>query len=145
MKFFEEYSTIIGLLVLTFVIVVLFSTQSMIFAKSFTAIDTELARASGDAMQVRTKMDLGSDDCMNKFPTELGHWKGSDYYTANLAAGLGADVMLMRAYISPESYRSCVHISVLNHINPYFSLSSNRTIVQVSTRQSSVILLLDIQ
>lgn len=105
MKFFEEYSTIIGLLVLTFVIVVLFSTQSMIFAKSFTAIDTELARASGDAMQVRTKMDLGSDDCMNKFPTELGHWKGSDYYTANLAAGLGADVMLMRAYISPESYQ----------------------------------------
>lgn len=105
MKFFEEYSTIIGLLTLTFVIVMLFSTPSMIFAKTATVIDTELARASGDAMQVRTKMDLGSDDYMNKFPTELGHWKGSDYDTANLAAGLGADVMLMRAYTSPESYQ----------------------------------------
>ena len=105
MKFFEEYSTIIGLLTLTFVIVILFSTPSMIFAETVTVIDTELARASGDAMQVRTKMDLGSDDCMNKFPTELGHWKGSDYDTANLAAGLGADVMLMRAYTSPESYQ----------------------------------------
>ncbi len=105
MKFFEEYSTIIGLLTLTFVIVVLFSTPSMMFAKSITAIDTELARTSGDAMQVRTKMDLGSNEYMNTFPTELGHWKGSDYDTTNLAAGLGADVMLMRAYTSPESYQ----------------------------------------
>jgi len=105
MRFFEEYSAIIGLLTLTFVIVMLFSTPSMIFAETVTVIDTELARASGDAMQVRTKMDLGSDDCMNEFPTELGHWKGSDYDTANLAAGLGADVMLMRAYTSPESYQ----------------------------------------
>lgn len=105
MRFFEEYSTIIGFLVLTFVIVILFSTPSMIFAESISTIDTELARASGDAMQVRTKMDFGSNDCMNAFPTELGHWRGSDYNTTNLAAGLGADVMLMRAYTSPESYQ----------------------------------------
>ena len=105
MRFFEEYSTIIGLLALTFVIIVLFSTQSMIFAESITVIDTELARASGDAMPVRTKMDFGSNEYMNKFPTEIGHWKGSDYDTANLAARLGADVMLMRAYTSPESYQ----------------------------------------
>lgn len=105
MRFFEEYSTIIGFLVLTFVIVMLFSTPSMLFAESITVIDTELARTSGDAINVRTKMDLGSNDCMNAFPTELGHWRGSEYDTANLAAGLGADVMLMRAYTSPESYQ----------------------------------------
>jgi hypothetical protein len=105
MRFFEEYSTIIGLLALTFVIVILLSTPSMIFAETITVIDTELARASGDAMPVRTKMDFGSNEYMNKFPTEIGHWKGSDYDTANVAAGLGADVMLLRAYTSPESYQ----------------------------------------
>jgi hypothetical protein len=105
MKFFEEYSPIIGLLTLTFVIVMLFSTQSMIFAETATVIDTELARASGDAMTVQTKMDLGSNEYMNAFPTEMGHWRGSDYDTASVAAGLGADVMLMRAYTSPESYQ----------------------------------------
>ena len=105
MRFFEEYSTIIGLLALTFVIVMLLSTPSMIFAETITVIDTELARASGDAMPVRTKMDFGSNEYMNKFPTEIGHWKGSDYDTANVAAGLGADVMLLRAYTSPESYQ----------------------------------------
>jgi hypothetical protein len=77
----------------------------MIFAESITVIDTGHARASGDAMPVRTKMDFGNNEYMNKFPTEIGHWKGSDYDTANLAAGLGADVMLMRAYTSPESYQ----------------------------------------
>ncbi|MEA3323534.1 MAG: exosortase-associated EpsI family protein [Euryarchaeota archaeon] len=105
MNFFKEYAPIIGLLVLTFVIVMLFSNQSMLFSKSATAIDTELAHASGDAMTVRTRMDLGSDDCMNKFPIEMGHWRGSDYNTANRAAGLSADVMLMRAYTNPESYQ----------------------------------------
>lgn len=105
MRLFEEYFTIIGFLVLTFVIVILFSTPSMLFAESISTIDTELARSSGNAMQVRTKMDFGSNDFMNTFPTELGHWRGYDYNTANLAAGLGADVMLMRAYTSPESYQ----------------------------------------
>jgi len=105
MSFFKEYSPIIGLLVLTLVIVMLFSNQSMLFSKSATAIDTELARASGDAMTVRTKMDLGSDDCMNKFPIEIGHWRGSNHNTDNLAAGLNADVMLMRTYTNPELYQ----------------------------------------
>ena len=105
MRFFEEYFTIIGLLTSTFVLVILLSTPSMIFAESITVIDTGHARASGDAMPVRTKMDFGSNEYMNKFPAEIGHWKGSDYDTANLAARLGADVMLMRAYTSPESYQ----------------------------------------
>ncbi|PXF62166.1 MAG: hypothetical protein C4B59_00715 [Candidatus Methanogaster sp.] len=105
MNFFKEYAPIIGLLVLTLVIVMLFSNQSMLFSKSATAIDTELARASRDAMTVRTRMDLGSDDCMNEFPIEIGHWRGSNYNTANRASGLDADVMLMRAYTNPESYQ----------------------------------------
>ena len=105
MRLFGEYSTIIGLLAFTFVLVILLSTPSMIFAESITMIDTELARASGDAIPVRTRMDFGSDEHMKKFPMEIGHWKGADYDTANLAARLGADVLLMRAYTSPESYQ----------------------------------------
>ncbi|MEA1943954.1 MAG: exosortase-associated EpsI family protein [Euryarchaeota archaeon] len=105
MKLLEEYSTIIGLLALTFVLVILLSTPSMIFAESITVIDTELSHASANAMPVRTKMDFGSDEYMERFPMEIGGWKGSDYNTTKLAASLGADVMLMRAYSSPASYQ----------------------------------------
>jgi len=103
-SFFEEYCGIIGLLLLAFVIITLFSTPSTLFAKSITTIGTELSHASGDATPVRAKMDFGSNEYMRAFPTEIGDWKGSDYDTTRVAERLGADVMLMRAYSNPKSY-----------------------------------------
>jgi len=58
-NFFEEYSLLIGLVLLGFVSIILFSTPSSILASSITTIDTELSHASGDAMPVRTKVDCG--------------------------------------------------------------------------------------
>ena len=102
--FFEEYSKIIGLLLLTFVIIILLSTPSLLFAKTFTTIGTELSHASGDEMLGRATMDFGNNEHMQAFPKQIGDWTASDYNTTGVAESLGADVMLLRAYSHPELY-----------------------------------------
>ena len=104
-SFFEEYSKIIGLLVLVFVIIMLFSTPSMILAKAVTTIGTELSHATGDETVVRTKLDFGNSEHMRAFPMQLGDWTVSDYNTTRVAESLGADVMLLRAYSHPKLYQ----------------------------------------
>ena len=107
-SFFEEFSGIIGLVLLVFMIIILFSTPSMLLANPVTIIDTELSHASGDAPLVRTKMDFGNNEHVRAFPKQIGDWKGSDYDTARVAKSLGADVMLIRAYTHSESYLTIV-------------------------------------
>jgi len=104
-SFLEEYRKIIGLLSLAFVIIILFSTPSMLLAKSITAIGTELSYATEDETRVRTKLDFGSNEHMRAFPEQIGDWKGSDYNTTAIAERLGADVLLMRAYSHPKLYQ----------------------------------------
>ena len=104
-SFFEEYSRAIGLLLLLFVIILVFSTPSMILARTITTIDTELSYASDDAMPVRTKMDFGNNEHIQKFPEQLGNWTAYEYNTTGLAERLNADVMLMRAYSHPKYYQ----------------------------------------
>lgn len=104
-SFFEEYSKFIGLLMLVFVIILLFSTPSMILAKSITTIGTELSHATEDETLVRTKLDFGNNEHMRAFPEQIGDWSGSDYNTTRVAESLGADVMLLRAYSHPKLYQ----------------------------------------
>jgi hypothetical protein len=105
-EFFEEHAKIIGLLMLAFVIIMLFSTPSMILARRVTVIGTELAYASGDELPVRTKLDLGNNEHIKAFPKGIGEWSsGFDYDTTGLRQQLGADVVLMRAYSNPNLYQ----------------------------------------
>ena len=104
-SFFEEYSKLIGLLLLGFTIITLFSTPSMILAKYITTVDTELSRASEDMHFVKTKMDFGNNEHMQAFPKQIGDWNASDYNTTGVAESLGADVMLLRAYSHPKLYQ----------------------------------------
>jgi hypothetical protein len=101
----EEYSRIIGFILLVILICLLFSTPSTILARSITTIGTELSHATGDETPVRTKLDFGSNEHMQTFPKQIGDWKASDYNTTGAAESLGADVMLMRAYSHPELYQ----------------------------------------
>ncbi|MGC9445178.1 MAG: exosortase-associated EpsI family protein [Candidatus Methanospirareceae archaeon] len=101
-EFFENYGKIIGLLMLGFVIILLFSTPSMILAKQVMMIGTELSYASGNELQVRTKLDLGNTTHIQAFPKRIGAWSGEDYDTTGLREQLGADVMLMRVYAHPK-------------------------------------------
>lgn len=104
-SFFDEYSRVIGMLALTFVVVILLSTPSMLFAKPITMIDTELSRASGGETAVRAKMDFGSNEHVRAFPYRIGDWTGADYNTTRIEKSLAADVMLLRAYSNPKLYQ----------------------------------------
>ncbi|RZB28821.1 MAG: hypothetical protein AEth_01823 [Candidatus Argoarchaeum ethanivorans] len=104
-SFFEEYSRLIGLILLALVFILLFSTPSTFFARSITTIDTELSHASGKEIMVKMKVDLGNNEHMRAFPRHIDGWKGSDYKTDGVQKSLGADVMLMRAYSHPEAYQ----------------------------------------
>lgn len=111
-SFFEEYSRFIGLISLVFVIIILFSSPSLLLGKSITTIDTELSHASGDATPVRARMDFGSNEHMRAFPHLISNWNGADYNTTRVAESLGADVMLSRTYINPKFYQSVYFLIV---------------------------------
>jgi hypothetical protein len=102
-RFFEQYSRLIGLLMLTFVLIMLFSTPSMILAKSITSIGTELSHATGDELMVRTKLDFGSNEHMQAFTPLIGNWTwtGKEYASVELQEALGADAFLLRRYYEP--------------------------------------------
>ena len=104
-SFFEEYSKLIGLILLAFVVILLLSSPSLLLSKSISTIDTELSHASGDATPVRTRMDFGNNEHIRAFPYVIGDWKGTDYSSTRVAESLGADVMLLRAYWHPNSYQ----------------------------------------
>jgi len=95
-----------GLLALTVVLSILLLPPSMILARTVTFIDTKLYWTSSDQVLVRTKMDLGSAEHMRRFPKVIGEWKGIDYETSRIEEELNADVILMRAYQSPNFYQS---------------------------------------
>ena len=109
-SFFEEYCRIIGLLLLVFVIILLLSTPHTILSRVITTIDTELSHASDDAMFVNAKMDFGNNEHMRAFPNNIGGWEGSDYNTTRVAESLGADVMLMRDYVNPETFQPVIFL-----------------------------------
>lgn len=102
MTLLEEYSTIIGMLLLAFVIIFLFSTPSMILAKEITVVGSDLA-TSENAIHVRTKMDFGDKEKVQNFPTHIEDYYGVDSDTAGLTERLKADVTLMRSYHNPSS------------------------------------------
>lgn len=108
--FFEENSRIIGLIVLAHVIILLFSTPSMIFARSIAMIDTELSYASSEVLLVRAMLDFGSNEHMRAFPTTINGWVGSDYDETRVAEQLGADVLLMRDYVNPVTFQPVVFL-----------------------------------
>jgi hypothetical protein len=103
--FFAAYAKIIGLLMLAFVIILLFSTPSMILAKRVMMIGTELSYATSDELPVRTKLDFGNTEHMQAFPSKIGEWTGFEYNATGVAESLHADVLLMRVYSHPKLYQ----------------------------------------
>jgi len=99
---YKQYFAIIGLLVLTVVICVLLLPASMILARTVAFIDTTSYRASSDQIPVRTKMDIGDSEHMRAFPEMVGKWVGIDYEASQIEEWLNADVVLMRAYRTPN-------------------------------------------
>lgn len=107
-SFFEDYSKLIGFILLTYVIIILLSTPSMIFAKSITTIGPEFSHTSRDETAVRAWIDFGRIEHMVECPERFGFgdWNSSDYYnTARIAESLSADVKLLCAYSHPRLHQ----------------------------------------
>lgn len=103
MSFYKQYTTIIGVLVLTVVLSILLLPPSMILAREVTFIDTKWYQSSVNQTFVRTKMALGSAEHIREFPKVIGEWKSIDYETSEIEETLNADVVLLRAYQCPSS------------------------------------------
>lgn len=100
MSFYRRYSAVIGGLGLVLVIIVLVSVPSNILAPQATFIGTELRYATANEIQVRTKMDFGDVEHMQTFPKQFGDWLGLDVEPSEQAESLGADLLLLRTYLS---------------------------------------------
>ncbi|MGB2854776.1 MAG: exosortase-associated EpsI family protein [Dehalococcoidia bacterium] len=105
MSFFRRYSAVIGGLILALVIIVLVSVPSNILARQATFIGTELQYASGNEIQVRTKMDFGDIEHMQEFPKKFGDWLGLDFESSEMAESLGADFLILRKYLNTHYYQ----------------------------------------
>lgn len=105
MVFYKRYSVLFGLFALVCVIALLFSTPDSLFSRGVSFIDSELNRSSGNEAYVITKMNLGSQEHVSAFPTEIGEWKGYDYDATRVSEDLGADVVLLRGYDRPGLYQ----------------------------------------
>jgi Protein of unknown function (DUF3485) len=85
------------------VVAALFSTPSMIFAKSVSVVDTELREDSGHAQKVLTKLDLAKNESLQSIPTKLGNWTlARTYEWDNIGTLLNANVLLSRDYSRPD-------------------------------------------
>jgi hypothetical protein len=105
MKFFRQYSLIIGSLSLVLIIIVLASVPSTILVPQATFIGTELQYATEGETQVRTKMDFGDIEHLQAFPKNFGHWLGLDFDPSEMAESLGADLLVLRTYLNTNHYQ----------------------------------------
>ena len=105
MGFYKRYAVLIGIFFLTCIVILLFSTPSVMFSSGVSFVDTELYRSSGNETYVTTKMDFGDNELVASFPSEMGEWEGYDYDSTGAAEQLGADVMLMRGYTYAGLYQ----------------------------------------
>lgn len=78
MGFLDDYHGIIGILLLALVIIILFSTPSMLFAQSIQAIGTDLGQ-TGNEKFIRTKMGFST-----QVPEEVGKWSRTGHTTSDL-------------------------------------------------------------
>ena len=100
------FKTTIGIVLFFSILATLCSTHGMIFPQGISMIDTEINKAGNDVFFVKTKMDFGSAEHLLCFPNHLSEWEGVyDYNWAMIQEKLGADMMLVRAYVHPDLYQ----------------------------------------
>lgn len=99
----DAWRVVAGFVALVLVVAALFSTPSMIFAKSVSVVDTELREDSGHAQKVLTKLDLAKNASLQSIPTKLGNWTLTHTYDwDSVATLLNANVLLSRDYSRPD-------------------------------------------
>ena len=105
MNTIKHYHQVIGLLIFSFVMIVMLGTPSTFFSKGISLTYANLSNPTNNQTFIRTTMDFGDNERLQEFPEKIGDWQGTDYEVAGLKEQLGADVMLLRAYTKPGLYQ----------------------------------------
>jgi hypothetical protein len=102
---YEDHCKFIGFFVLVIVVITLLSSPSLLLAKNVTVVGTELSYSTGNERDIRAKMDIGDLNCFSSFPKNISGWTSMDYDTKRYQEVLDADVLLMRRYKDPVSFK----------------------------------------
>jgi len=105
MQFLKRYSSPLGITLLFCIVLILLSIPGTVFSHGVKFIDTDLNQSTGKQAYITTTMHFGSQEHMSTFPMQIGQWQGWDYDTATAKAELGADVMVLRGYETPQLYQ----------------------------------------
>ena len=98
----QAFRITIAIIALTCILTPLLSTPSMVSPGGVTVIAAELHGSSGKEIFVRTKLDFNRPETMKDFPQNIGQWHSISYDWSALKEGLGADILLSRAYRHPN-------------------------------------------
>ena len=101
MGLYRRYSVLIGIYLLTCVVILLLSSPGSFLSRQVSFISTGLYGTSGSDMNVKTKMDFGNAEHMKSFPMLIAGWEGFEYDVTEVQEALGANFLLMRAYVKP--------------------------------------------
>lgn len=101
MKIQKNILILIGLVSLAYIIMFLLAPRDI---TDYTVVDTEYWRETGNRLLIKTAYEYNNKMDIEKFPTELGAWKGYDYkYPDSVYKTLNADILLSRSYIKNDS------------------------------------------
>lgn len=101
MKIQKNILILIGLISLAYIIIFLLAPKDI---TDYTVVDSEYWRETGNRLMIKTAYEYNNKMDIEKFPKELGGWKGYDYkYPESVYKTLNADVLLSRAYVKNGS------------------------------------------
>ncbi|OYT65994.1 hypothetical protein B6V00_04025 [ANME-1 cluster archaeon ex4572_4] len=112
----QTFRTTIGIIALVCVLTPLLSTPGMISPSGLSLIDTQIQSSSGTGIFVKTKLDFADPEQMKNFPQKIGEWHSTSYDWSGVKQTLGADLVLSRAYRSPN-YSSPVFFVIVQGSN----------------------------
>jgi len=101
MNFYRRYSVIIGLYLITCIVILLLSSPGSLLSRQVSFVSTGLYGTSENDITVKTRMDFGDAEHMQAFPMFIAGWEGFEYDVTEVQKSLGADFLLMRAYVKP--------------------------------------------
>lgn len=97
-KFWEEYSLIIGLLILVVVCIIFFSSPEDIF-RTAVAIDTSMHHKTQYERLVLTSYDFYDQSDIERFPKIIGRWEGREFEPTKYELRvLQPKILLLREY-----------------------------------------------
>ncbi len=99
----DQYRTVALILLLTVIIIILLSPPDVLLQRGIM-VDTTPSYTSTERSWVKTVMELGESEAIERLPLEIGEWRGYRVEVEeNVIETLKPEMMMERAYYTPES------------------------------------------